>query len=60
MPGAGEIRGRIVTAANKAPIDVGTVDLLKGASDVVLARSNVGADGRFRVEGVRPGRYRVR
>ena len=60
VPGAGEIRGRIVNAASKAPIDVGTVDVLKRASDVVLARSSVGVDGRFRLEGVRPGRYRLR
>ena len=49
-----------MNAANKAPIDVGTVDVIKGASDVVLACGNVGADGRFRVEGVRPGRHRLR
>ena len=53
VPGAGEIRGRIVNAASKAPIDVGTVDVLKRASDVVLARSSVGVDGRFRLEDVR-------
>ena len=57
---AGEIRGRIVNAASKAPIDVGTVEVLRPAGDVVLARGVVGGDGRFRVEGVRPGRYRVR
>ena len=59
-PDAGEIRGRIVNAANKAPIDAGTVDVVKPGSDVVIARGVVALDGHFRAQGIRPGRYQVR
>ncbi len=59
-PADGEIRGRIVNVANKLAVDVGTVDVLRLTSEVVVARATVGVDGRFRVLGVRPGRYRLR
>ena len=57
---SGELRGRLVNAASKVAIDVGTADVLTMGNDAVLARGRVGADGRFRIEGVRPGRYRLR
>lgn len=59
-PDAGEIRGRIVNAANKTPIDAGTIDVVKPGSEVAFARGAVGLDGRFRVQGIRPGRYQLR
>jgi outer membrane cobalamin receptor len=56
----GEIRGRVVNAASKTPIGIATVDVVNDAAGASVARASTGADGGFRIEGVRPGRYRVR
>ncbi|MDB4913309.1 MAG: hypothetical protein JWM95_953 [Gemmatimonadetes bacterium] len=55
----GEIRGRVVNAASKTPIPAATVDVTAPGSTVSAGRAVAGADGAFRVQGVRPGRYRV-
>jgi outer membrane receptor for ferrienterochelin and colicin len=55
----GEIRGRVVNAANKTPIGSATVEVSdSGAASA--ASTSTGADGGFRVQGLPPGRYRVR
>ena len=58
-PGSGELRGRVVNAAGQAPVVGATVDVTATAAGPVLARATSGADGSFRVERLRPGRYRV-
>lgn len=60
---AGEIRGRVVSAADRAPILGATVDVsvapASSSSAAPAARAISGADGSFRVPGLRPGRYHV-
>ncbi|MDQ6634545.1 MAG: TonB-dependent receptor [Gemmatimonadota bacterium] len=55
----GEIRGRVVNAASKTPIGIATVDVI-GSAATSVGRASTSADGSFRVDGVRAGRYRVR
>ena len=55
----GEIRGRVVDGASKAPIAGATVDASATGSVVTLARAASDADGVFLVKGLKPGRYRV-
>src|SRR2546422_3364865 len=57
---SGEIRGRIVNAANKTPIGIATVDATDSGAAAVTAHVSTDADGSFRIPGLRPGRYRVR
>ncbi len=59
-PPRGEIRGRVVTAANQAPINLATVVVSTPGATGPAARTTAGADGAFQVTGLRPGRYRVR
>jgi outer membrane cobalamin receptor len=54
----GDIHGRVVNVASKFPIAGATVDVMS-ASGVSLARSASGADGAFRAQGLKPGRYHV-
>jgi outer membrane cobalamin receptor len=59
----GEIRGRVVEAASQTPIGIATVTVtVPGAAAAAAPAGSAptGADGAFRVEGLRPGRYRVR
>ncbi|MEP6731295.1 MAG: TonB-dependent receptor [bacterium] len=55
----GEIRGRIVDGASKAPIAAATVDVMAVGSAVSLARATSSVDGTFRVPGLKPGRYHL-
>jgi hypothetical protein len=59
VTGTGEIHGRVVNNASKAPIAGATVDVTVTGSGVALARATSGADGEFRVTGLKPGRYHV-
>ena len=59
-PAPGEIRGRVVAAANQAPINLATVVVSASGTTAPVARTAAGADGSFQVGGLRPGRYRVR
>ena len=55
---SGEIRGRVVSDA-KAPIAGAAVSLSVAGSSASVARATTGAEGLFRVEAFKPGRYRV-
>jgi ferric enterobactin receptor len=57
--GAGEIRGVVVDAESGAPIGQATVEVFNGGS-VLVAGAITRADGSFRIEGQRPGAYRLR
>ena len=61
MPARGDIHGRVVNAASKAPITGATVDVvsLPAATGAPAGRAATIADGTFRVLGLRDGRYRV-
>lgn len=56
----GGIRGRVVTAANQAPVNAATVVVSPPGATAAVARTTAGVDGAFQVSGLRPGRYRVR
>ncbi len=61
--GRGEVRGTVVAAASGQPVATASVAVRStaGTSDSELAGgAQVHADGTFRVEGLRPGRYTVR
>ncbi|HXM37983.1 MAG TPA: TonB-dependent receptor [Gemmatimonadales bacterium] len=59
-PASGEIRGRVVDAASKTPIGMATVFVTDSGAAAAAAKTSTDVDGGFRVEGLRPGRYRVR
>jgi outer membrane cobalamin receptor len=65
MPGAaqdalkGDIRGHVVNAASNTPLAQATVNVTAVGSQVTLGRATLGADGAFRVSGLKPGRYHV-
>jgi outer membrane cobalamin receptor len=58
-PSTGEIRGRVVDSASKAPILGAAVDVSAIGSTVSVGRATSAADGAFRVAGIKPGRYHV-
>src|SRR5712672_4286369 len=56
----GEIHGQVVRAAGQTPIasaSVGVTNVVAGSSTI---NASTTSDGRFRVENLAPGRYRVR
>ncbi len=58
--GHSDVRGIIVDAAAAAPIARATI-AIRGADDSALVAGAIAtAQGTFRVQGLRPGRYRVR
>jgi outer membrane beta-barrel protein/carboxypeptidase family protein/TonB-dependent receptor-like protein len=57
---AGEIRGQLVNAASQAPLAGAPVDVARQGQTASAARAVTAADGNFRVQGLAPGRYRVR
>ena len=59
-PARGEIRGRVVTAANQAPITLATVVVSTPGTTAPLARTTASADGAFQISWLKPGHYRVR
>src|SRR5882672_2243851 len=59
-PGSGVIHGRVVNGATKTPIGLATVEVTDSAATAPAARTSTGDDGSFIVQGLAPGRYRVR
>ncbi|MBA2671069.1 MAG: carboxypeptidase regulatory-like domain-containing protein, partial [Gemmatimonadetes bacterium] len=58
--GAGEIRGTVVDTETSAPVFGASVAVWNGEPAALLAGALVRADGTFRIEGLRPGRYELR
>ncbi len=56
----GEIHGRVVNATNKTPIGIATVDVTDSGTATLRAHTSSDVDGSFRVQGLQPGRYRLR
>ncbi len=56
----GAITGHVVDSASKTPIDLANVDVTIAGAKASAARAATGVDGSFRVEGLQPGRYKVR
>jgi vitamin B12 transporter len=51
----GEVTGRVVEAGTGAPVEMAAVEIAE-----LGARARTGPDGRFRLAGVEPGRWRLR
>ena len=56
----GEIRGQVVSAGTQAPVGGARVEITSAAGADSLRRAVTGTDGRFRVQALRAGSYRVR
>jgi hypothetical protein len=56
----GEIRGRVINAATSAPITMARVDVTDSGATPAVIHATTDVDGGFRVQGLQPGRYRVR
>ena len=56
----GEIRGRLVEATSGAPISAGSITVRRASDSSFVSGALPAADGSFRVNGLRPGRYTVR
>jgi len=56
----GDIHGRVVSAANNTPVAMATVSVRDSTRAAPPAQTTTDADGAFRVQGLPPGRYRVR
>jgi outer membrane receptor protein involved in Fe transport len=57
---AGQIRGTVVDAATGQPIRSASAEVRSAADSSLVNGALTGADGAFRIEGVRPGRYYLR
>ncbi len=55
----GEVRGKVIDAASKAPV-AASIDVTSADASATSARAAAAADGSFRVQNLLPGRYRVR
>jgi outer membrane receptor for ferrienterochelin and colicin len=56
---SGEIRGRVLSADNKAPLGLATVEVTRFGATTSSTRAATAADGVFHLQGLQPGRYRV-
>jgi outer membrane cobalamin receptor len=55
------LRGRVIDARSRTPIITATIEAsLVASPGSVAARAHAGADGSFRLQGLRAGRYRIR
>lgn len=57
---AGEVAGRVVNADTKAPVAIATIEVTTSKSTVAAARTSTRANGAFRAQGLRAGRYVIR
>ena len=60
VPNGPTILGRVVDSTTSQPIVRAVVDARLPGAATVVATTNTGTDGSFRIEGLRPGRYSVR
>ncbi|MGH7465724.1 MAG: carboxypeptidase-like regulatory domain-containing protein, partial [Longimicrobiales bacterium] len=58
--GPGEVRGIVIDEETRAPIAWATVELLTETGNELVAGEIATADGGFRIEGLRPGRYTLK
>jgi ferric enterobactin receptor len=58
--GAGEIRGIVVDSESNTPLTSAAVALWSAADSALVTGAVTRADGSFRIEGLRPGRYYLR
>ncbi|HKP77010.1 MAG TPA: TonB-dependent receptor [Longimicrobiaceae bacterium] len=56
----GEIRGTIVDAESGQPIGAASVSVFSRADSALVAGAIAGANGAFRIQGLRPGAYSLR
>ena len=57
---SGDLRGRVVSGAGAAPVGTATVEVTRLGAVIIAGRASTASDGTFRLQGLRPGRYRVR
>lgn len=55
-----EIRGKVIDSKSEAPIARASVTVRPKGGTTVLAGAIAGADGSFRIQGMRPGTYSLR
>jgi ferric enterobactin receptor len=60
VAGNGELRGVVVDGASSAPINRASVAVRSKPGAVLVAGALAGADGSFRIQGLRPGSYSLR
>ncbi len=54
---SGDIRGHVVNSASNTPLPGIVVDVSAVGSQATVGRATTGADGLFRITGLKPGRY---
>jgi ferric enterobactin receptor len=58
--GNGEILGSVVDTADKSPVARASITVRTRADSVLVTGGYTGADGTFRIQGLRPGSYYLR
>lgn len=58
--GRGDVRGTVVDTAAHTPVARATITIRRADDSTLAAGAVANAGGAFRVQGLRPGRYRVR
>jgi outer membrane receptor protein involved in Fe transport len=58
--GNGEVRGTVLDGASGAPINRASIAVRSNPGKTLVAGALAGADGAFRVQGLRPGAYTLR
>ncbi len=56
----GDIHGLVVNAGTRSPINNAEVDVMIGSDSARASHEMTSADGRFKADGLPPGRYRLR